>query len=311
MLRIVFFGTADFAVPALTALLDAPEHFDVVAVVSQADKPAGRKGELEASPVAWRARARGARLLQPLSLKDETFFEELSSFKADVFITASYGKIIPQRILDLPRIAPLNLHGSLLPKYRGASPIQAAILAGEPVTGASLMVMDAQVDHGGVIARAECAIAPDDTHDSLEKKLGDVAAALLIDHLEEFADGDEKAVEQAHEEATFTSLLEKTDGLTDFRAMSAARIERMSRAYSPWPGAYFMWTRAGVPMRVKILRGAVTATPADTAPGTGFKAQSGHMAVATTEGSLELLEVQPEGKKAMDGKAFANGYKDF
>lgn len=315
MIRIIYFGTADYAVPALEALLAAPDRFEVAAVVSRADKPAGRKGDIAVAPVAKLARERKLTLYQPAKLKDDEFYAALSALAPDVLVVASYGRIIPRRILDLPKVAPLNLHGSLLPAYRGASPIQSAILEGERVTGTSLMVMDEEIDHGPVIATIETPIADDDTHESLEKKMGSDAARLLADNLEPFVRGDIKAVPQDHAAATFTKILSREDGLVDWRAEDAERIERKTRAYHPWPGAYFIWTRPGTsgaaPMRVKILKASVIAAGSEVPPGTAFVAPSGMPAVVAAKDVLVLDEVQPEGKKPMPGKAFLNGHKDF
>lgn len=311
MIRIVYFGTADFAVAPLRALLDSPDQFEVIGVVSRPDMPVGRKQELTAAPVVALARERRLPLFQPTKMKDDAFFAALSALAPDVLVTASYGRIIPQRILDLARIAPLNLHGSLLPKYRGASTIQAAILEGETVTGVSLMVMDTEVDHGPVISMVETPITTDDTHATLENRLGGAAAALLVRDLAPFCDGTLKAVPQDHERATFTKLIEKEDGLIHWRTMDAARIERMSRAYSPWPGAFFVWKRDGVHLRVKVLKAAVIVAESEVPAGTCFVTPDGQPAVVTMEGVLVLLEVQPEGKKPMPGKAFLNGHTDF
>ena len=311
MTKVIFFGTADFAIPALEALLGEPDRFDVVAVVSRPDKPAGRKGDIAVAPVAQLARARKLTLFQPTKLKDDVFYDSLDVLKPDLLVVASYGRIIPQRILDLAKVAPLNLHGSLLPKYRGASPIQTAILEGESITGTSLMVMDAEIDHGPVLAMAETPIALDDTHASLERKLGVDAARLLIENLELFMGGEIKAVPQNHQAATFTKILSREDGLIDWHAEDASRIECKTRAYHPWPGAYFVWNRAGKPLRIKVLSARVIQNLGNILPGTCFKSQSGNPAISTANNAVELLLVQPEGKKSMPGSALLNGYRDI
>ena len=311
MRRIVYFGTADFAVAPLRALLDAPERFEVVTVVSRPDKPAGRKHVIAVAPVAALARERGVPLLQPTKLRDAAFRDALVVLSPDLLLVASYGRIIPQEILDLAKIAPLNLHGSLLPTYRGASPIQSAILEGARVTGVSLMIMDAEVDHGPVISTEECPIADDDTHATLERRLGVVAASLLSRDLEAFCAGTLKAATQVHAQATHTSLISKEDGLIDWRKEDASRIERKTRAYSPWPGAYFTWKRDGTEIRVKILKASVIAAASQVPAGACFVSPQGMPAIVAAKDVLVLREVQPEGKKPMDGKAFLNGHKDF
>ena len=310
-MKIVYFGTAQFAVAPLKALLAHPELGTVAAVVSQPDKPFGRKRELTAVPVAALAREAGLPLLQPARLKDDAFVAAIRALAPDLIITASYGRIIPQAVLDSARVAPLNLHGSLLPKYRGASPIQAAILAGETTTGVSLMVMDAEVDHGPVVSDIEVPIAADDTHTSLERKLGDAAATLLVRDLARFCAGELRAVPQLHDRATHTALIAKEDGRIEWSTEDAAHIERKTRAYSPWPSTYFVWQRGATAVRIKILRAAVHVAPAGMLSGTCFVSPSGNPAVVAAHGAVELLEVQSEGKGAMAGKAFLNGSRDF
>lgn len=311
MIRIVYFGTADFAVAPLRALLDDPSgRYEVVTVVSRPDKPVGRKQGLQAAPVAALARERGLTLLQPTNLKDPEFAAAMAAAASDVYVVASYGRIIPKSILDIPKIAPLNLHGSILPKYRGASPIQAALIEGESDTGVTLMVMDAEVDHGPVISEALVPISPDDTHATLELKLGDAAAWLLQRDLAPFCSGELRAVPQDHSAATITSLIRKEDGLIDWRNEDAERIERKTRAYSPWPGAYFTLSHAGASIRIKLLKASVVTAPEDgTAPGKLFISPSGRPAIVAAGGAVELLEIQPEGKKAMSGLAFINGHR--
>jgi len=305
-MRIIYFGTATFAVAPLKALLAARAEHEVVAVVAQPDTRAG------ACPVAVAAREAGVPLLQPAKIRTEEFRTELAALGADVGIVAAYGKIIPKSILDLPRLGCLNLHGSLLPKYRGASPIQAAIAAGETVTGVTLMIMDEQVDHGPTLAVAEAPIAPTDTHATLEVKLGEVAASLLMDNLSAYGDAKLTSKEQNHDEATFTGLIDREDGRIDWTAMSAAQVERLLRAYTPWPGIYTVWHRRGTPLRLKLLELTVGEAPAGTAPGTGFVDPGcGLPGIAAAQGAVLFHWVQPEGKRQIDGKTFLNGYQDF
>jgi methionyl-tRNA formyltransferase len=310
-LRIVFFGTARFAVPALQELTSFPDRFEVVAVVSQPDKPAGRQAELRSSPVATAAKRLGLRLLQPEKLKDPAFQETVRGFLADIFVVAAYGKIVPKALLEMPRIAAVNIHGSLLPKYRGASPIQAAILAGERETGVSLMVMDEQVDHGPLIASAPMPIAPGETHESLEEKLGELGADLLLEYLSDFAAGILQAVPQTHENATFTKILERRDGFVRWDQEDAGQVERKVRAFSPWPGAFAVWERRGRTTQLKLLKARVSDPDAsDDAPPGMVRRRDGSLEIKAKNGWLELLEVQPEGKKPMSAPAFLNGYKD-
>lgn len=312
MLRIIYFGTADFAVPPLEALLASPERFSVIAVVSQPDKPVGRKGEVTASPVATLARAKGVTLLQPKTLKDMAVQQQLMALDADVFVVAAYGKILPKAVLNIPKHgSSLNLHGSLLPLHRGASPIQAAIAAGDARTGVSLMVMDEEVDHGPVLATVMVPIAPDDTHATLEAKLGVAAAGLLADNLVAYAEMKLTPTHQDHDRATFTTTLSREDGFVSWANEDAAAIERKRRAFTPWPGIYALWSRKGAPLRLKLLAVEVADAPAGAAPGTVTKGADGAPVVSAKSGALALREIQPEGKKPMPWKAFLNGYPDL
>jgi methionyl-tRNA formyltransferase len=307
-MRILFFGTSEFAVPTLERLTTTRD-VELIGVVTQPDKPAGRGGAMHSSPVAETARRLGLPLFQPKTLKDEAARQELLALSPDLLVVAAYGKILPKTLLDAATVAPLNLHGSVLPKYRGASPIQSAILEGESETGVTLMRMDEEVDHGPTYAEVRVPIDADETAATLEKKLASAGATLLVELLPAIASGALTPVEQDHAAATFTKLIDKEDGVAMWAQEGAARLERKLRAYSPWPGLAFTWMRGEKKLRVKITRAAVL--DGDGAPGTVFVATSGNPAVFAKEGSLELLEVQPEGKQPMPGKAFLNGHRDF
>lgn len=315
MLRVVYFGTASFAVPPLKALLADRGRFEVVAVVSQPDKPAGRDGVISSSPVAKVAREADVTLLQPAKMKADETREMLAALNADLFVVAAYGRIIPKTLLDLPKHGALNLHGSLLPKYRGASPIQAAIASGDAETGVTLMRMDEEVDHGPTYAMARVTIEPTDTYATLEAKLADVGAELLLAEVDAVVSGKRQAAEQDHSEASFTAIIDRHDGFVGWAADDAAAIECRRRAFTPWPGLYAVWKRKGAPLRIKLLDVAAlpsSEAPTGTAvPGTVFKTADGFPAVAAKSGALKLLLVQPEGKKAMEGKLLLNGYQDF
>jgi len=312
-LSIIYFGSARFAVPPLRFLLAHPDRFAVRAVVTQPAQPVGRKGELTPTPVAEAVWAHGGvDVLEAATLKDDALYGKLRGLAPDLFVVAAYGRIIPKRYLEIPRVAALNLHGSLLPKYRGASPIQTAILEGEAETGVSLMVVDEEVDHGAVVAVERCAIALDDTYETLEDKLSALGVKLLDEKMEPFARGEVQIHPQDHEAATFTKIISKEDGEVHFAEEDAARIERKLRAYTPWPGAWFTWTREdGSALRLKLLKIEAVDVPSGLAPGTHFLLENGLPAVAAKSGAVALLHLQPEGKKPMDGKTFLNGYRDF
>lgn len=314
-MNIIYFGAGAFAVAPLRALASNPD-IKLLAVVTRPDRPVGREKKLVGTPVAVTARELVLTLIQPESFKDGSVETTLSALNADVFIVASYGKIVPQSILDLPRLGCLNLHGSILPAYRGASPIQSAIAAGEVETGVSLMKMDAEVDHGPVYATATTPIEKNDTHDSLELKLGDVAADLLMMSLPMIANGSMAPIEQDHSAATFTKIIEKEDGLVRWAEEPATQIERKLRAYTPWPGIYTILTKGETgkesTMRLKLLEVAIDHnSPADIAPGTHYIASNGYPAIRAHQAGLILTKVQPEGKPPMDGKAFLNGHKNW
>jgi len=311
-LGVVYFGSSEFAVPPLEALASAPDRYRLLAIVTQPDRPAGRSGMLKASPVKTVAEARGWLLLQPETIRrDQAFIDRIAALKPDLFVVAAYGQILPAALLALPRFGALNLHGSVLPKYRGASPIQAAIMAGDRRAGVSLMLMDELMDHGPVLATAEVDLGPETTFRTLQADLATVAAKLLMEKLPAYAAGTLKVKAQDHGAATSTKIINKEDGLISWKDETAEEIERKIRAFSTWPQAYAVWKRAGKPVRFKVLWAAVTPEGNDAAPGTVFRAASGYPAVRTKKHSLTLLKVQLEGKNAVDGRAILNGYSDL
>ncbi|KPJ85646.1 hypothetical protein AMJ57_02365 [Parcubacteria bacterium SG8_24] len=308
---IVYFGTSDFAVPPLEALLADPDLYEVRIVVTQPDRPAGRRQELKESPVAAVARGRVPQVLKPDSLTDPAFLETLQASEPDLLVVAAYGRIIPETLLRTARVAPLNLHASLLPAYRGASPIQAALVRGEKRTGVTLMVMDEKMDHGPVVAQAGVAVGPQDTFKSLEARLSQAAAELLVGSLPDFLAGRTEAVPQDHAQATYTRLLRRQDGLISWSRESAAQIERKVRAYDPWPGVHAPWSKDGRPSRLKLLEAAVAETASGDPPGTVKKTAEGLPSVATSEGDLLLRQVQPEGRAPMSGADFLRGHQEL
>jgi methionyl-tRNA formyltransferase len=303
-LKIIYFGTADFAVPPLQALLNDQASFEVVAVVSQPDRPAGRKGELKASPVSAVARESGLDLFQPEKL-DEKAIWTLQELEADVYVVAAYGLIMPHAVLDIPPGGALNLHGSLLPKYRGASPIQTAILEGETETGVTLMKMDAKMDHGAILDTVRVEIMETDDYLSLTGKLAEAAAGLLVEALPKYQDGELTAEEQDHDAATYTKILKKEDGRIDWN-QPATRIERQIRAYRPWPGTF-------TADHLKILAVEIkdAPLPEGIAPGTITKTEDCEPLVACADRWLKLEEVQPPSKKPMTGADWLRGHPEI
>jgi methionyl-tRNA formyltransferase len=311
-IRIVYFGTSAFAVPPLLALLARPEAFEVLAVVTKPDQPVGRHQTITPSPVAAASRAAGLTTLTPDKLRgNEAFLAELRALAADCLVVAAYGRILPPAVLAAAKHPPLNLHGSLLPKHRGASPIQAALAAGDAVTGVSLMQMDEAVDHGAVYDTVTVPIEPTDDYPSLEARMAAAAATLLTDDLPRIVAGELAAAPQDHAAATYAGILSKADALIDWRGMTAEQIVNRLRAFTPWPGLCANWQRTAD----KALRLNLKAVAADKAsrlaPGQVGLSPDGYPLVGTSDGALRLITVQPEGKSPMDGKTFLNGYRDF
>jgi methionyl-tRNA formyltransferase len=301
-------GTPEFAVPTLQALhtQSADRGWEVVAVVTQPDRPAGRGQKLVAPPVKEQALAYRLPVLQPASLrKDPAAVDALAELAADVFVVAAYGLILPKRVLALPAYGCINVHASLLPAYRGASPIAAAILDGRAETGVSVMLMDEGMDTGPVLAQARQPIAGDDTTPALSARLAEQGAALLAATLPGWLAGSVPPIPQDELPGgpSVCRLIRKEDGAIDW-TQPAAMIERMTRAYAPWPSAYTTWRGAPLKIWQAAVRpgntpaGAVVATPDGPAVGTG-------------DGLLLLRSVQPAGKRAMNAISLVNGAPDF
>jgi methionyl-tRNA formyltransferase len=247
VLKIIYMGTPSFAVPALEALIAnrapgllLPQGYDIATVITRPDKPSGRGKELVFSPVKQAALAQGILVWQPGSLKRPENIEALASYHADLYVVAAFGQILPQAVLDLPRYGTLNIHASLLPRYRGVSPISEAILQGESETGVTIMLIDAGIDTGPILLQRAIPIAEDDTTGSLTTKLAVLGASALLAALPLWIAGDLQPQPQNEQEASYTRMLRKEDGEIDWHR-SAARLAREVRAYLPWPGSYTTW----------------------------------------------------------------------
>lgn len=290
--RVVFYGTSSFAVPSLEALAQ-DGRVSVIGVVTQPDRPAGRKGEPAKPAVKVSAEAFGLPVFQYESLKSVAVLDELQKLGGDVAVVASFGQIIPQNILDVYPHGAVNVHGSILPEYRGASPIAAAIRDGRTETGVSIMVMDAQVDHGAVLSIASEPILNDDTAESLTKRLAVIGARVLPDVLADYVADKIKAKPQNHDKATFVKLLSREDGRLDPSKQTAEEMERLVRAYFPWPGTFI--ERDG--KRLKILEARLGK-------------EEGVPVITGSDGKeLSLIKVQPEGGKPMSGVEYMRGRK--
>ncbi|MCP3058202.1 methionyl-tRNA formyltransferase [Myxococcus sp. K38C18041901] len=297
--RIVFMGTPDFAVSSLEACFDLG---DVVAVVTQPDKPKGRGNTVTAPPVKELAVARGVPVFQPAKLRTPPFVEELRRFSPDICVVTAYGRILPKDILDLPPKGCVNVHGSLLPRFRGAAPIQWSIAHGDTETGVSLMVMDEGLDTGPVLAMKRLPIGPEDTSATLYPKLAALGGEVLREFLPAYLSGALKPVPQPSEGMVLAPIIEKEEGKLDFTRPAIA-LERRLRAFTPWPGAF---TSMGGKL-VKVHR--VKVADGKGAPGTVLSAGAEGIEVACGEGSLVLLDIQLEGKRVMKAAEFLTGHK--
>jgi methionyl-tRNA formyltransferase len=306
--RILFLGTPDFAVPSLAALYEqGPAHgWQVVGVGTRPDRPAGRGKQLAISPVKQYALAHGLPVLQPAGLrKDPAAVETLAALAPDLIVVAAYGLLLPSSVLSLPTFGCINVHASMLPEYRGASPIATAILDGREVTGVTIMLMDEGMDTGPALRQASEPIRPGDTTAGLSQRLAILGAGLLIETLPDWLAGTLVATPQSElpGEPSVCRLIRKEAGRIDWHR-PAAEIERMVRAYTPWPGAYSTW-RGEV---FKVLEAAVA--PGEAEPGRVVGTLAGP-AVGTQSGLLLLKTAQAAGKRAMPAAAFANGAAGF
>jgi methionyl-tRNA formyltransferase len=303
MTRVAFMGTPSFAVPTLERLI---QRYEVVGILTQPDRPAGRGRRMVASPVKEVALAHGLPVLQPKTLRRPEMVEQLRALEAEIIVVAAYGLILPPTVLDIPPHGCLNVHASLLPAYRGAAPIPAAILAGEAETGVTIMLMDEGMDTGPILAQARIAIQPEDTAQSLGEKLAHLGANLLMETLTRWLRGEIEPQSQEEGQATYSQLIRKEDGLVDW-SLPTTEIERRVRAYTPWPSVYTFWQGK----LLKILRARpLVAWSGRAKPGEVIELPQG-IAVATGKGALLLKEVQLAGRRAMGAEEFARGQRDF
>ncbi|MEM7539466.1 MAG: methionyl-tRNA formyltransferase [Chloroflexota bacterium] len=313
--RILYMGTPDFAVPSLRALHEHSEaqNWQVIAVATQPDRRAGRGKKMVMSPVKQYAVEQGIPVLQPEKLRrNPEMRETLTALQPDLFVVAAYGLILPKSILAIPRYGALNVHASLLPTYRGASPIHSAILEGLPETGVGIMLMDVGLDTGPVLAEATAPIPSDATTESLSATLAEVGADLLVRTVPEWLAGNiaptrqEELQEEKQRTPSYCTMIKKQDGEIDWQ-QPAAVIERMTRAYAPWPTAFSTWD--GKPFKIWQAE-VIPQSDAAATPGQVIEVVDG-VAVVTGNGLLLLKTVQPAGKRAMDMRSFLNGAGSF
>lgn len=300
-MKVIFMGTPDFAVGTLEAIIEAGH--EVVLVVTQPDKPKGRSGALQFTPVKECALAHNIEVFQPTRIRLEENVEVLRKYDADIMVVAAFGQILPQSILDMKKYGCINVHASILPKYRGAAPIQWAVINGDEVTGVTIQQMDIGVDTGDIILIKELPIDKDETGGGLFDKLAVIGAKAAVEALAQIENGTVIRTPQNHEEATHVSMISKEFGNIDWNR-SAVEIERLIRGLNPWPSAYT--TLDG--KTFKIWKANVVESDSSYEAGVISEVTKNSLLVQTGEGQLELLEVQLEGKKRMETDAFLRGF---
>jgi methionyl-tRNA formyltransferase len=299
-MKIVFFGTSEVGIPILEALR---AHHEIIQVITSPDALVGRKQLLTPSPISAYASKNNLPLQKPEGVKNNSgFLDYLRSLEADIFIVVSYGKILPLELLSIPPLQTLNVHFSLLPKYRGAAPIQFALLNGETETGTTIFVLDEQIDHGPVLAHDKLTIGRDDNFNTLAKKLSDLSAALMVKILPDYAAGKLPPQEQDHEKATTTKLITKEDGKVNWN-LPASKIYNQYRAFSSWPGIWAKWNDK----ILKIIECRLASSIEETEPGN----INDNLVTCGSGSQIELITVQLEGGTPIPIKNFIRGYPEF
>ena len=306
-IRTIFYGTSTFGIPAAEWLL---KNTNLVAVITTPDKPVGREQEFLGSSVKqWARDNKDLNILQPEGLKDEGLNDVLADLSPDLALVADYGKIIPGTVLDIPKYKTLNLHVSLLPKYRGASPMQTAILNGEKVSGVTLFVLEPKLDTGPIIAQKEIVLEPEENFETLHKKSASLSAELLNEYLEPYVGGEIKPKPQDHSQATYTKIFSKEDGRIDWQK-SAEQIERMIRALNPWPGTWSNLVGLLPGDKTKLVKiFQANLSDKELSPGETFT-QNDKLFVGTGDGALEVHELQIEGGKRLTTSQFLKGVRN-
>lgn len=304
-MKVVYMGTPDFAVGALEAIMEAGHQ--VTAVVTQPDKPKGRGKEVQMSPVKACALKYNIPVLQPVKIKEAEAVETLRTYQADIFVVAAFGQILSEEILAMPKYGCVNIHASLLPKYRGAGPIQWAIINGEKITGVTIMRMDKGLDTGDMLFQKEVAIAPDETADTLHDKLAEAGAHLIVEALAKIEAGDVTPVKQKDEESCYAKMLTKAMGRIDWQ-MEAEKLDCLIRGLISWPGASTVFRGKILKIWKEEVVSEQDGFSTKAQPGTVIRVEKDAFYVQTGKGILKILEVQPEGKKRMAVKDFLLGY---
>ncbi len=303
----IFMGSPEFAVPALQRLM--ANKYNVIAVYTQPDRPAGRGQKVVPCEVKRMALSMGLNVIQPVGFKDMGTVEQFTQMKPDLIVIAAYGVILPEAILNIPRFKCINIHPSILPKYRGPSPIAAAILNGDATTGVTIMLVERKVDSGPILSQREVPILAEDTAGILSLRLAELGAGLVIETIPDWVAGKILPMTQDESQATYTRMETKEDGALDWH-QPADQLWRQVRAYYPWPGCYTSWKNMTIKINQAVpLQNDTTRQPGDVVvlP----KTYQARVAVQTGAGLLGLIKMQPEGKREMSGQEFIAGHQDF
>jgi methionyl-tRNA formyltransferase len=307
-LRIVYFGTPEFAVPTLQRLLDlagpdASAAHHVVALVSQPDRPKGRGHQLTPTPTKALALARGIPVLQPERLKDEAFLSQIAGFSPDLGVVAAYGKLLPDELLRIPPLGIINVHASLLPRWRGAAPVHRAVIAGDRETGVTIMRVVKELDAGASFKMTRRPIDPDESSVAVERGLAELGAGLLLEVLQEIADGRATETPQDASLATYAAKVTKAEGAVDW-SLPAERLHNLVRGLQPWPLVSGQFAGG----RCLVHRTALTSAVSPDSPGTIVRAEGDRLEIVAGDGRvLRVLSIQPEGKRAMSAREFLTG----
>ena len=303
-MKIIFAGTPEFAIPTLQALLNS-EH-TVVAVYTQPDRPKGRGQKLTASPIKQLALQHQLTLFQPTTLRDEKIQHQLKNLNADIMVVVAYGLLLPKAVLTIPRLGCINVHASLLPRWRGAAPIQHAILAGDAETGITIMQMNQGLDTGNMLRQSRCIIAAAETSQSLHDKLAALGATSLLQTLKEITENKIQSISQNESLATYAAKITKEQAQLNWQ-LNAEQLERQVRAFNPWPIAFMIWQQ----QTVRVWQAQALAVDHQAAPGTLIAATPQGIDIATGKGMLRILKLQLPGSKPITAADFINAHQGW
>jgi len=308
--KILFFGTSEFGIPVLGAIRKL-SGFKITGCITAPDRPKGRNAKIVSSPIKEWAKNHAVSVFQPINIKNEEILSEIKQMAPDIILVAAYGQIIPREVLDIPPLRAINIHPSLLPRWRGASPVPFTILEGDEKTGTTLMQMDEKMDHGPIISQREITLRGSETTPELLKTLSELSRDLITETLPKWKKEQWAPRPQAHAEATYSKLLSREDGRITWDE-SAQQIARQVRAFTPWPGSFTEWQQqSGELLKISILEATVKEESTGNAYGTASVIQDKKIAIETGKGQLVIAKLKPEGKNEMTSKEFLNGYPAF